>query len=114
MPQMYKCERCGWNTSIGSYHGFEANSFNALYCRHCGASHCLETRSFVELDDPASLFLDSVPIGRTEPGLETMIHCSRCEIEGPLGNSGPITDEEPAKCPRCKSGVVNEFGSWMT
>jgi hypothetical protein len=113
MPTDLKCDWCDWTASVGSYHGFRGNWFNALYCRECGLRQLLETT--IEIGNPlkseqslscADLLPDSMN--------PESVRCRGCATLGPIGRHGPITDEVPTSCPKCKLGAVSASGFWRT
>jgi hypothetical protein len=113
MPTDYRCSACDWKASVGGYHGFDGNWFNALYCRHCGAPQVLESRFSLDPAEPTSASFDRAEI-LSSTGQRRSVRCGYCGATGPLGSDGPITDDEPTKCPKCKTGSVVVGDVWKT
>jgi hypothetical protein len=104
MPADYKCTSCDWETAVGNYHG-ASDWFHDLYCRHCGAKYTFA---------PEQMTLNDQPITIDPNGEAPIISCVQCGAEGPLGARGPITDQEPTTCPKCKTGTVKLTAFWIS
>jgi NAD-dependent SIR2 family protein deacetylase len=112
----YRCTACGWKASVSDQHGHEGDHFHELYCRECGRYYRLRDFPYARGDDgePLPAELNGVRLPAVPRGEVPMIRCSACGTTGPLGSAGPITDERPESCPRCKAGAIQcEGPPWL-
>jgi Zn finger protein HypA/HybF involved in hydrogenase expression len=144
MPITFHCSSCSLSINVGSYHGFSSDWYNAVYCRHCGTQYTIRQAS--------SQFFDRVGANEAERAAweyqmrgpstiqqvvadeqspQPTVKCEVCNVEGPFGPDGPITDKAPegietppfflsmdskdiGMCPRCKEKTMHVSGEWIT
>ena len=111
--------------SIGSYHGVHGWQ-NALYCRNCGRSVFLAQsaeqflKGFGKESEPQGSAYEL--FGAVQPKHIVCEACSAvpevecaCGAKGPLGNAGPLTDDDHGEtCPACKQPTLEAGSEWIT